>query len=179
MSAPEHTVDDPRFTLGVVIGVPEPQLAELRAWRREFGGPTTEPIAPHITLISGVHTAGWGPAAAHVQRVAAQTAGFEVQLGPGAASFRPASQVVYLPLSGGAEQCRALHRRLVGDYLQHTSAFAYHPHLTIAQNVPDERLDAALQALRGVRMSFAVEHIDLFDTGVGHWSLVQRLPLGH
>lgn len=168
---------EPRFTLGVVIPVPQPQRETLRAWRREFGGADTEAIAPHITLVSGSYLNTWEKAVAQVRQVASSAAGFTVQLGP-ARTFRPASEVVYLPLLAGAEECWTLHRALLSDALRHESGFAYHPHLTIAQNVPAERLDAAQAALHGFDLSFAVESIQLFDTRRGQWSLSEEITLG-
>lgn len=168
---------EPRFTLGVVIPVPQPQRETLRAWRREFGGADTEVIAPHITLVSGSYLNTWEKAAAQVRQVAGQTANFTVQLGA-ARTFRPASEVVYLPLLDGAEECWALHRGLLSDALRHESNFAYHPHLTIAQNVAPDQLDAAQAALRGIDLSFAVESIQLFDTRGGQWSLSEEIKLG-
>ncbi len=167
-----------RFTLGVVIPVPQPHRDTLRAWRREFGGEATEPIAPHITLVSGSYLNTWDKAAAQVRRVARQGEPFQVRLGA-ALTFRPASDVVYLPLESGAESCWDLHRALLGDALRHESCFAYHPHLTIAQNVPADRLDAAQAALHEVDLSFTVESIQLFDTASGQWNLSEELRLGN
>ena len=166
-----------RFTLGVVIPVPQPHRDTLRAWRREFGGEATEPIAPHITLVSGSYLHTWEKAAAQVRQVAQRGQSFQVRLGA-ALSFRPASEVVYLPLQAGADECWGLHRALLGDALRHESGFAYHPHLTIAQNVPAHRLDAAQAALNEVDLSFTVERIQLFDTAGGQWNLSEELQLG-
>ncbi|MGN0127784.1 2'-5' RNA ligase family protein, partial [Glutamicibacter soli] len=74
--------------------------------------------------------------------------------------------------------CWALHRGLLSDALRHESNFAYHPHLTIAQNVAPDQLDAAQAALRGIDLSFAVESIQLFDTRGGQWSLSEEIKLG-
>ena len=166
-----------RFTLGVVIPVPQPHRDTLRAWRREFGGEATEPIAPHITLVSGSYLNTWERAAAQVRQVAGGASSFTVQLGA-ARTFRPASEVVYLPLVAGAEECWTLHRALLSDALRHESGFAYHPHLTIAQNVPAENLDAAQAALNRVDLSFEVSSIQLFDTRGGQWSLSEEIRLG-
>ncbi|WP_417367243.1 2'-5' RNA ligase family protein [Glutamicibacter arilaitensis] len=165
------------YTLGVVIPVPQPHREQLRAWRQEFGGEATAPIAPHITLVSGSFLNSWEKAAAQVRRVAATAQPFSMQLGP-ARSFRPASDVVFLPLERGAQECWALHRALLGDALRHESAFAYHPHLTIAQNVPAQQLDAAESALADVDLSFEVRSIQLFDTRSGEWNFSEDIALG-
>ncbi|MEG2577614.1 MAG: 2'-5' RNA ligase family protein, partial [Glutamicibacter sp.] len=92
------------YTLGVVIPVPQPHRETLRAWRQEYGGEATAPIAPHITLVSGSYLNSWEKAAAQVRRVAATTEPFTIHLGP-ARTFRPASEVVFLPLETGADEC--------------------------------------------------------------------------
>ncbi|KSU66652.1 2'-5' RNA ligase family protein [Arthrobacter sp. NIO-1057] len=165
-----------RFTLGVVIPVPVPHRETLRAWREEYGGESTAPIAPHITLVSGSYLHSWEKAAAQVRQVAGSTHCFTVQLGA-ARTFRPASEVVYLPLLSGAEECWKLHRELLSDALRHESEFAYHPHLTIAQNVPAAQLDAAQADLKDVQITFEVESIELFDTRSGQWNFSERISL--
>ncbi len=165
-----------RFTLGVVIPVPAPHRETLRTWRREYGGEATEPIAPHITLISGSYLNTWEKAATQVRRVAAASKPFEIRLGP-AQSFRPKSDVVFLPLERGADECWALHQQLLGDALRHESDFAYHPHVTIAQNVPAAQLDAAQADLKDVQITFEVESIELFDTRSGQWNFSERISL--
>lgn len=165
------------YTLGVVIPVPQPHRDALRAWRQEFGGAATEPIAPHITLVSGSYLNTWEKAAAQVRQVASGMKPFTIELGA-ARTFRPASDVVYLPLLSGADQCWALHRQLLGDALRHESGFAYHPHLTIAQNVPAQQLDAAQAALAQVQLAFEADQVQLFDTRGGEWNLSEDIALG-
>ena len=165
-----------RFSLGVVIPVPSPVLEVLAQWRRDFGPAQAAAIAPHVTLVSGSFVHSWHDAAEHVRQCAAAAAGFEVSLGP-AATFRPASDVVYLPLRAGADDCWALHRALVGEKLRHESAFAYHPHLTIAQDLPAARLDAAQAALSEVDLSFTADRVQLFDTHAGQWTLREEIAL--
>ncbi|WP_334122175.1 2'-5' RNA ligase family protein [Glutamicibacter sp.] len=166
-----------RFTLGVVIPVPAPHRETLRTWRREFGGEATEPIAPHITLISGSYLNTWEKAAAQVRQVASNLQPFRISLGA-ARTFRPASEVVYLPLLAGAQECWELHRALLSDALRHESAFAYHPHLTIAQNVSAQQLDAAQAALTQVTIEFTADRVQLFDTRGGQWNLSEDIALG-
>ncbi|WP_404289503.1 2'-5' RNA ligase family protein [Glutamicibacter arilaitensis] len=176
MSESQAAMHEPRFTLGVVIPVPEPQRSLLRDWRRVYGGAATAPIAPHITLISGSYLQSWDQAANQVRRVAQGSARFTVRLAS-VGSFRPASEVVYLPLSEGAEECWELHRALLADQLRHESQFEYHPHLTIAQNVPSADLDSAQEQLREADLSFEVRSLQLFDTRDGAWNLSEEIGL--
>jgi len=73
--------------------------------------------------------------------------------------------------------CWALHQQLLGDALRHESEFAYHPHLTVAQNVPAVQLDAAKADLKDVQITFEVESIELFDTRSGQWNFSERISL--
>ncbi|MCW4465042.1 2'-5' RNA ligase family protein [Glutamicibacter sp. MNS18] len=176
MTAFPHRIIDPRYTLGVVIPVPEPQRAQLHQWRVRHGSPDSHQVAPHITLVTGSHRGTWQQAAAHVAQVLRQVPAFDVHLG-GACSFRPASQVVYLPLESGARQCHRIHASLLDGPLHHDSQFAYHPHLTITQNVPDRQLDEALAELGQVQMGFPVTTVQLFDMRRGQWNLTEQFDL--
>lgn len=168
---------DPRYTLGIVIPVPEPVRGVLRGWRERFGAADAQAVDPHVTLVTGAHREDWSGAAAHVRRVAAAHRAFEVVLGP-ARSFRPLSPVVYLPLLAGSGQCRALHEALLDGPLIHDSPFDYHPHLTIAQNVEEQALDVAQQRLSQTSLAFRAEQLLLFEMTDGRWQLRERMPLG-
>lgn len=171
-----HRVEDPSYTLGVVIPVPEPHRAQLHRWRVRHGSADSQQVAPHITLVTGSYLDSWEQAAEHVARTARDHPSFSVQLGA-ARSFRPVSQVVYLPLRSGAAQCHRLHTALLDGPLHHESQFEYHPHLTITQNVPDAQLDQALGELEAVQLSFPVTEIQLFDMRQGQWNLSAQFPL--
>lgn len=170
-------VFDPRYTLGVVIPVPEPARGQLHRWREHYGTVDHQQVAPHITLVTGSHLGPWPQAAAHVRRVADRERAFRVRLGA-ARSFRPASQVVYLPLLAGSGNCHRLHRDLLAGPLQHDSQFDFHPHLTITQNAAAPQLDAALGELQAVDLDFTVDEIQLFDMHDGQWNLIERIVLG-
>ncbi len=170
--------EDPQYTLGVVIPVPEPPHTQLRDWRASYGGQASLLIEPHVTLVTGSLNGGasWQDAAQHLHRVCAAQPPFTVQLGA-AISFRPLSPVVYLPLRQGLDACRQLHQALLRGPLRHDSPFEYHPHLTIAQNVTDAELDAALHALSGVELRFTVDQVQLFAMHAGTWQLREQLAL--
>lgn len=171
-----NRIENPRYTLGVVISVPEPLRTQLHHWRVRYGAADSEQVAPHITLVTGSYRGTWEAAAEHVARVCAEQRGFTVRLGP-AQSFRPVTQVTYLPLEVGERVCHQLHQSLVNGPLVHDSAYSYHPHLTIAQNVPDAQLERALADLAQVRLDFAVTEVQLFDMRHGEWNLSQSFTL--
>ncbi|GAA4374274.1 2'-5' RNA ligase family protein [Paeniglutamicibacter cryotolerans] len=164
--------------LGVVISLPPALSAEIDAWRRDFGGPDALVIPPHITLVSGNATSEWEPAAAHVRSVAAASAPFTVRL-RGTGSFRPVSPVVFLNVVSGAEDCAKLHHELQSGPLAHDQEFPYHPHVTIAHDLPEADMNRAAEQLSGFDDEFTVESIGLFDHDeAGNWSLSEELRLG-
>lgn len=169
---------DHRQCLGVVISLPPALSTQIDAWRLEFGGPEAAVIPPHITLVSGNATSEWEPAAAHVRAVAGAWAPFTVRL-RGTDSFRPLSPVVFLNVASGAEDCARLHRDLQSGPLAHDPEFPYHPHVTIAHDLPDEVMDRAAEVLAELDVDFTVEAIGLFDHDpAGNWSLREELRLG-
>lgn len=164
--------------LGVVISLPAGLSAEIEAWRREFGGSAAASIAPHITLVSGNATSEWEPAAAHVRAVAAASEPFTVRLS-GTGTFLPVSPVVFLNVVSGAAECTSLHHRLQSGPLAHELEFEYHPHVTIAHDLPEDVMDRAARQLAGLEAEFVVESIGLFDHDAeGNWSLSEELRLG-
>lgn len=169
---------DHQQCLGVVISLPARLSAEINAWRREFGGPDAAMIPPHITLVSGNATNEWEPAAAHVRAVAAASKPFTVRL-RGTGSFRPLSPVVFLNVVSGADDCAKLHHELQSGPLAHDLEFSYHPHVTIAHDLPESVMDRAAEQLAGLDTEFRVEDIGLFDHDeTGNWSLCEELRLG-
>ncbi|WP_189350508.1 2'-5' RNA ligase family protein [Zhihengliuella salsuginis] len=167
-----------RFSLGIVIALPPALSGRIGRLRSSFGDPFADHEAPHITLISGAASGAWDEAHRHVARVAAQTDAFTIRL-RGTASFRPASEVVYLKVAQGEGACRNLHARLCDGPLEHQVAFEYHPHLTVAHDAPPDGMERALHELADFDAEFVVERIGLFSTDDdGQWTLSEELTLG-
>ncbi len=94
--------DEPQdwpLTIGVALPIPEPFLGELGAYRERFGDPLAHAIVAHITLVPPTEVADEEHLAeilAHLQAQAAQMEPFPIVL-EGAGTFRPVSQVVFVP----------------------------------------------------------------------------------
>ena len=112
----------------------------------------------------------------HLERISSKIGPFPMRLS-GSGTFRPVSRVVFVKVTEGAEQCARLESLVRSGPLAEPRAFPYHPHVTVAHDVSDDRLDAAVSLLAGYEAQFAVESFTVFD-GIGDgWQPRRRLPL--
>lgn len=157
---------DATSTVGVAISIPEPFASELRSWRLRVGDPQAELVPPHVTLLPPTEVATDRIAAVeeHLRAVAGGHQPFEMRLS-GTGTFRPVSQVVFVVVSAGIAQCELLERDVRSGPLTRTVAFPYHPHVTVAHDVPAVRLAAAYEGLGGYRAGFCVTVFTMFEQG--------------
>lgn len=154
-------------SVGVAIEVPQPYARQLRELRECVeGAPAVEIIGPHITLVPPTHLPDFDLTGveAQLERAARRVAPFVVELA-GAGTFRPATQVVYAALTTGGPQCDRLQVEARQGPLEQELRYAYHPHVTVAQDVPEDRLDAAEQALSRFHARFTVAEFVLYELG--------------
>lgn len=186
MSLPERGTEvpgaagpgDEGISVGVVIPLPEPLRSQLRETRASLGDPVAGSIAPHITLVTGAVATDWVAVRQHVRDVAARAGRFRLSL-RGTASFRPVTNVVYLQVEDGFDECVALHRELQAGPLSPRAEYDFHPHLTMAHDLPQRQLDLALERLGGYAAEFPVDRIGLFEHDAdGLWALQEELILG-
>jgi 2'-5' RNA ligase len=162
----------------VAIGLPPAVSAYVQGWRERLGDPNAAAIVPHVTLLPPTPLRGAALPAVqeHLAAVASAVRPFRVRL-RGTASFRPASPVVYVALVEGAADCDRLQRRVRSGPLERPLRFPYHPHVTVAHDLPDDALDRALAALADYETSFEVGAFSLFERGVdGVWRLLRDFP---
>jgi 2'-5' RNA ligase/8-oxo-dGTP pyrophosphatase MutT (NUDIX family) len=145
--------------LGVVALLPEPVAAHVQAWRRALREPSRDAVAPHLTLVppQRVPEERVGDAAALVERAAAGVAPTVVEL-DGAGSFLPRSPVAYLRVGRGAAALARLERRLRSSPLERRT-HPFHPHVTVAQELPAADIERAVGDLAGFRATFPLDHI--------------------
>jgi len=155
-----------RRETGVAIGLPEPYAAELQAWRERLGDPNAARIPPHVTLLppTSLREADRPAVEEHLHAVAGELGPFPLRL-RGAATFRPVSQVAFVPLVEGISGCEGLERRVRSGPLDRPVRFPYHPHVTVAHDLADEVLDRALEELASYSAGFLVEAFTLFEQG--------------
>lgn len=160
-------------SVGVAIEVPEPYARQLRDLReRVEGSSAVEIIGPHITLLPPTNLPDYDLTGVErqLEQAARGVAPFPVELS-GSGTFRPATQVVYAALTAGAADCDRLQARVRQGQLAQELRFAYHPHVTVAQDVGEDRLDAAEQVLARFRARFVVAQFVLYELlpdGVWH-----------
>ena len=114
----------------------------------------------------------------HLATVAAGADPFVMHLS-GTGTFRPLSPVVFIQVATGVSQCEVLERQVRSDVLARDLAFPYHPHVTVAQEVPDPALDSAYDGLAGFAARFPVQSFVLFSRGqAGQWRWRREFRLG-
>ena len=150
-----------RARLGVIARLPEPLGIHVQAWRRALGDPAAERIAPHLTLVppQTVAERDLDRAVALVERAAAEAVPFLVEL-DGAATFLPEAPVAYLVVREGGPALGDLEAALRESPLDRRT-HPFHPHVTLAQDLPPDRIEAAARELAGFRAAFPVRELAL------------------
>ncbi len=153
-------------TLGVAISVPAPYAGRLREERVRSGDPLATVIPPHITVVPPLRVA---PALLdevdeHLLATVAERPRFQLVLS-GTGTFRPVSEVSFVRVIAGVPECVELQEHVRTGPLARPLQFAYHPHVTVAHDVPAERLDAVEAALAEFEASFEVSDITLYVCG--------------
>ena len=151
-----------RTTVGVLLEVPAPFRERLDRYRRELAGRDPETPA-HITLVPPTQVADASVPAVHghLERAAALTGPFGVRL-RGTATFRPVSPVVFVAVVAGISDCERLAATLRAGPLQSPASFPYHPHVTIAHGLSEEKLDRAFEERAGFDASWTASTFTLY-----------------
>ena len=155
----------------MAIGIPEPSAAELREWRERAGDPQAKQVFPHVTLLppTEVPAARLPVIAAHLAGAARRVRPFEMHL-RGTGTFRPRSEVVFVTVAAGVSACEQLERGVRSGPLARDTVFPYHPHVTIAHDVPAEALDYVYEGLTDYEARFDVTLFTMFEQDVdGVW----------
>jgi 2'-5' RNA ligase len=167
--------------IGVAIDVPEPWGATLTRRRAEAGDPQAAYTPAHVTLLGPTEVAtDILPAVEkHLEAVAFTQQPFTIHL-RGTGTFRPITEVVFVTLAMGISECELLAEAITSaEGVTRGSRFPYHPHVTIAQDVPSAALDAAFDDLAGFSARFPVSSFTLFSHGgEGPWRRRRDFPLG-
>jgi len=158
--------------------VPDPHGPALDTYRTRIEG-QPPPTPAHITLVPPTVTPGSrvDGVVAHVSSVASAHSPFSVHL-RGTGTFRPVSPVVFVGLVDGSTSCHTLAADLRTGPLRSEQAFPYHPHVTIAHDLPDARLDEAYRALATFEARYPVAALTVYENRRGSWQVVDEFPLG-
>jgi 2'-5' RNA ligase len=165
--------------LGVVVSVPEPWAQLLVEWRTKVGDPQASLVPPHVTLLPPTEVPSSRRAAisAHLARVARQHPPFDVHLS-GTGTFRPVSEVVFVAVAMGIADCELIATDVRTGPLARPLNFPYHPHVTVAHDVPTDMLDLAYAGLSELHAEFRVDSFTEFEQlPDGAWAVAHEYPL--
>lgn len=171
---PPHTA-----VLGVVVPVPEPWAQLLVDWRRKAGDPLATLIPPHVTLLppTEVPVGDRAQISAHLAEVTRAHPPFDMHLA-GTGTFRPVSDVVFVAVARGIGDCELLADAVRRGPLHRTLSFPYHPHVTVAHDVPVDMLEMVYSGLADLSAEFRVDSITEFEQTVGgSWAIARDYPL--
>lgn len=150
-------------TIGVAVAIPEPWATQLQDYRTRLGDETASMIPTHITLVppTQVDEAVIGDIEAHLESVAGTVRPFDVHL-RGTGTFRPVSPVVFVAVVEGISSCEQLATAVRRGPLDVDLSFPYHPHVTVAHDVPEPLLDRAFAELADFECRFEVDDFHLY-----------------
>jgi 2'-5' RNA ligase len=169
-------------TVGVAIGIPQPWGAELDTYRASTGDPAAAMIPAHVTLL-GPTVLPISPTIddeidRHLCAAARAHRPFTLHL-RGTGTFRPVSPVVFVALAAGIAECERLADSVRSGPLRRELAYPYHPHVTVAHDVPEPAMDDVFERLAGYTARFEVYHFTRYEhSGDGHWKPIRDYPLG-
>jgi 2'-5' RNA ligase len=169
----EHTV------LGIVVPIPDPWSQLLVDWRSKVGDPQAGFVPPHVTLLppTEVAVADRTAISAHLAEVARCHPPFEMHLS-GTGTFSPVSEVVFVTVAKGIGNCELLATDVRRGPLARALSFPYHPHVTVAHDVPAEMLEFAYNGLADLSAAFPVESFTEFEqTPSGAWAVAREYRL--
>lgn len=170
----------PLTRIGVAVDIPEPWGSQLTRRRAEAGDPQAAYVPAHLTLLGPTEIARASLPAVeeHLAEVAAGFPPYPLHL-RGTGTFRPVTEVVFVAVAAGISECELLAEAIgSAPELHRESRFPYHPHVTVAHDVPAEALDRVYEDLAGFSALFEVEKFTLFShDGQTRWQPRRDYPL--
>jgi 2'-5' RNA ligase len=158
--------------IGVAIDIPQPWGDMLTRRRAEAGDPLAAYVPAHLTLLGPTDIAPQRipDVERHLAAVAAAYPSYSLHL-RGTGTFRPLTEVVFVVVAAGISECEQLAAAIgEAEALSRVQRFPYHPHVTVAQDVPPEALDAVYEDLAEFSAKFDVDRFTLFEhTSDGRW----------
>jgi 2'-5' RNA ligase len=177
-----ETADDGvPIRIGVAVDIPDPWGAMLTRRRAQAGDPLAAYVPAHLTLLGPTELAADGLVAVedHLAKVAAMHPPYRLHL-RGTGTFRPVTEVVFVAVAAGISETELLAAAIgAAPELRRETRFPYHPHVTVAQDVPTDALDAVYDDLAGFSARFTVRGFTLFShSGEGRWLPRRDFRLG-
>ncbi|MDO5629165.1 MAG: 2'-5' RNA ligase family protein [Mobilicoccus sp.] len=172
--------EGPVRTVGIAVCVPDPLAADVSDLRTEVTGPEVSSTPTHVTLLPPTEVAAdtVEDILEHLHEVGRGSHPFAVRL-CGTGTFQPVTDVVFLQVVEGGEQCDALQQQIRRGPLSVELRFPYHAHVTLAQNVDDDALARARAEMADVDTTFTVEDFVVYEgPSQATWSPRARITLG-
>jgi len=167
--------------IGVAIDIPEPWGAQLTQRRADAGDPQAAYTPAHVTLLGPTEVAGDALPAIerHLEKVAAAQQPFTIHL-RGTGTFRPVTEVVFVTLAVGISECELLAEAITSaDDIDRDARFPYHPHVTVAHDLPYDVLQRAFDEMASYDVRFEVWGFSLYEHGADAvWRPQRDFPLG-
>jgi 2'-5' RNA ligase len=167
-------------TIGVAIPIPEPYGSALQRVRESFGDPLARSIPTHITLLPPTEVAAHDQDDnhKHLRTIAESEQPFDIHL-RGTGTFHPVSPVVFVSVVLGISDCERVESRVRSGPLVRDVAFPYHPHVTVAHDLPHDVLQRAFDEMASYDVRFEVWGFSLYEHGADAvWRPQRDFPLG-
>ncbi len=158
-----------------------PVADEVNGLRRALGDPSLARIPPHVTLVPPVNVRRDDlPAALGRLRSAAAAVPGPLRLTFGSIrSFLPANPVLYLAVGGDLEGLRRLRDSVFAPPFDRPLSWPWVPHLTVADGIGEERIEAGLAALAGYAVIADLDRVVALEEGPGRvWAPLADAALG-
>jgi 2'-5' RNA ligase len=132
-------------SFALVTYIPEPLAGFLDRLRQELVPNCF--LRAHATILpprplTSSPEAAWEA----IRGLAPQFAPFEIEL-TGVDVF-PVSDVIYISISSGSAELKRIHEAMNVDGLRFQESFAFHPHLTLAQDLQPDEVDELTRVAR-------------------------------
>ena len=168
-------------TIGVAVGIPEPWGSQLDEHRAASGDPLADLIPAHLTLLGPTEVDDSDAHAVkideHLTAVAGTHRPFHLHL-RGTGTFRPVTQVVFVAVAAGISECERLASDIRSGPLARELSYPYHPHITVAHDVPGPALDSVFDELARFEARFPIDGFTLYEHGNdGRWHPRRRFAL--
>jgi 2'-5' RNA ligase len=161
-----------RHRLGVALLLDPPGSLEVDGLRRALGDTALAAVPAHLTLVPPVNVrADELGQALEVLRSAAgdQRGPIVVDLGP-VTTFMPATPVVYLAVGGpDMDRLARLRSAVVAGPMLRPDRWPWVPHVTLTDDAPAERIDAALAALFSYKTTTTFDRAVLLEERERRW----------
>jgi 2'-5' RNA ligase len=171
----------PRHRLGVALLLDPPGSLEVDGLRRALGDTALGAVPAHVTLVPPVNVRAedLGLALQVLRRAASDQSGpIAVELGP-VTTFMPASPVVYLAVGGpDLDRLARLRQAVVAGPMLRPDHWPWVPHVTLSDDAPADRIEAALAALFSYRAATVFDRVVLLEEREHRWQPLADACLG-